>query len=85
MDSHGQTRGAKIYTLRVYDKRIHPRLKAWSSVCLASLVGIYTVSTASMKGRPGYPLAGRALLLEGATHAPIIETPPVNNTIEKPF
>jgi len=31
VDSHGQARGTQIYTLHVNDKRIHTRLKAWSS------------------------------------------------------
>jgi len=35
VDSHGQTRGTKIYTLRVDNEHIHPRLKVWFSVWLA--------------------------------------------------
>ena len=59
VDSHGQARGTKIYMLRMDNKRIHPRLKAWSSVWLASsgtrgvytVVGSYTANVMSMKGR----------------------------------
>ena len=35
VDSHGQARGTKTYTRCANYKRIHPRLKAWSSVGLA--------------------------------------------------
>jgi hypothetical protein len=51
VDSHGQARGTKTYTLSANNKRIHPRLKAWSSAWLASFSGNPYASTASMKGR----------------------------------
>jgi hypothetical protein len=37
VDSHGQARGTKTYTLSANNKRIHSRLKAWSSAWFASL------------------------------------------------
>ena len=76
VDSHGQARGTKIYTLRVDKKRIHPRLKTWSSAWLASsgtrggLHGCWKLHS-EWNEHEGKALT--ALLVEGATQAPVID------------